>query len=313
MWYTRTFDVPVYASKNWTVDLQPLIDRDAKEVNVDDFWPAEVAQMKWKGHLYALPYDFSNMAIYYNKKMLINARSPTLPMTTGSGMKSSRPVSSSSRGRKPDQEHALNMGFGNWPSTGSCSVGAAKSGPTTSRPRLVNSKENLDCFKWFIDARKQGLYPERRHAAGRQRLRQSTAARPAGNGSWATVSLPRCDQGQVRLRRGRHAQVSTGAPCLNAASGAWGIAKNSKALEAAWTFNKFLTSTDSNHVLISDPLRSIPARKTAVPRWNETAAKGGMPPKNVAVFGKQMPDVGRAVSALSGDFQPPGTTRSCRS
>ena len=37
----------------------------------------------------------------------------------------------------------------------------------------------------------------------------------------------------------------TGASCLNAAGGAWGIAKNSKALEAAWTFNKFLTSTDS--------------------------------------------------------------------
>ena len=51
VWYTRTFDVPVYASKGWTVSLQPLIDRDAKEVNVDDFWPAQVAQMKWKGQL----------------------------------------------------------------------------------------------------------------------------------------------------------------------------------------------------------------------------------------------------------------------
>ena len=63
VWYTRTFDVPVYASKDWTISLQPLADRDAKEVNVDDFWPAELAQMKWKGQLYALPYDFSNIGI----------------------------------------------------------------------------------------------------------------------------------------------------------------------------------------------------------------------------------------------------------
>ena len=36
--------------------------------------PPKLAQMKWKGHLYALPYDFSNMAIYYNKKMFDAAK-----------------------------------------------------------------------------------------------------------------------------------------------------------------------------------------------------------------------------------------------
>ena len=102
----------------------------------------------------------------------------------------------------------------------------------------------------------------------------------------------------------------TGASCLNAAGGAWGIAKNSKALEAAWTFNKFLTNTDSTNVLISDPLRSIPGRKSSVPRWNETAAKGGMPPKNVD--GLRQADAGSCgcpVSALlAGLRRPPGTT-----
>ncbi|MBE2217002.1 MAG: AAA family ATPase, partial [Ignavibacteria bacterium] len=42
VWYTRTFDVPVYASKGWTTSMQPLVDRDSAEVDVDDFWPAEV-------------------------------------------------------------------------------------------------------------------------------------------------------------------------------------------------------------------------------------------------------------------------------
>ena len=73
IWYTRTFDVPVWAAKDWTLDLQPLAERDASEVNTDDFWPAELAQMQWKGHLYALPYDFSNIGIYYNKNMFADA------------------------------------------------------------------------------------------------------------------------------------------------------------------------------------------------------------------------------------------------
>jgi ABC-type glycerol-3-phosphate transport system substrate-binding protein len=80
----------------------------------------------------------------------------------------------------------------------------------------------------------------------------------------------------------------TGAPCINVAGGAWGIASNSQNHEAAWTFNKYLTSTEATNILISEPLRSIPGRISSVPLWNETAAEGGLPPANVAVFAEQM-------------------------
>ena len=82
VWYTRTFDVPVYASKGWTI--QPcatMITADSAEVNVDDFWPAEVTQMTYKGELYALPYDFSNIGIYYNKNMFQEASIDLPPAT----------------------------------------------------------------------------------------------------------------------------------------------------------------------------------------------------------------------------------------
>ena len=41
-------------------------------------------------------------------------------------------------------------------------------------------------------------------------------------------------------------------------------------------------------MLISEPLRSIPGRKSSVPLWNEKAMEGGLPPANVAVFATQM-------------------------
>jgi multiple sugar transport system substrate-binding protein len=68
IFYTRTFDVVPFASKGWTVNLQPLIDRD--ELDTSDFWPAQVDQMVYENSLYALPYDFSNIGIVYNKAIL---------------------------------------------------------------------------------------------------------------------------------------------------------------------------------------------------------------------------------------------------
>ena len=65
VWYARTFLTSDYATKGWTLNLAPLIDRD--DVDVDRFWAAQIAQMSYEGDLYALPYDFSNVGIYFNK------------------------------------------------------------------------------------------------------------------------------------------------------------------------------------------------------------------------------------------------------
>lgn len=289
VWYTRTFDVPVYGSKGWTISLQPLVDRDAKEVNVDDFWPAQVAQMKWKGQIYALPYDFSNMAIYYNKKMFDDAK---VAYPTNDNWKWEEAMQTGLKFVKKEGNQiktwGLNMSFGNWIYMGIMYGWGGKVWSDDFKTSLVNGKENLDCFKWFIEARKQGLYPE----AGAM----PQGVNPFGgglvpmtfDGSWATNTQRNVIKDLFDFDVVALPKSPSGASCLNAAGGAWGIAKNSKAVEAAWTFNKFLTSTESTNVLISEPLRSIPGRKSSVPLWNETAAKGGMPPKNVAVFGKQM-------------------------
>ena len=112
---------------------------------------------------------------------------------------------------------------------------------------LVNSKENLDCFKWFIDARKQGLYPEAGAMPQGVNPFGGGLVPMAFQGSWATVALRDVIKDKFDFDVVAMPKSPTGAPCLNAAGGAWGIAKNSKAVEAAWTFNKFLTNTDSNH------------------------------------------------------------------
>jgi ABC-type glycerol-3-phosphate transport system substrate-binding protein len=109
-------------------------------------------------------------------------------------------------------------------------------------------------------------------------------------GSWATTYM----RSQIADKFDFDCTVMplspTGKSCLNAAGGAWGIAANTKDVEAAWKFNKHLTSTESTNILISEPLRSIPGRKSSVPLWEKKAGEGGLPPKNVMAFAKQMPE-----------------------
>ena len=186
-----------------------MADRDAKEVNVDDFWPAQVAQMKWNGQLYALPYDFSNMAIYYNKKMFDDAK---VAYPANDNWKWDEVLQTGLKFVKKEgnqiKNYGLNMGFSNWIFHGVMFGWGGKIWSDDFKTTLVNSKENLDCFKWFIDARKQGLYPE-------------AGAMPQGVNPFGGQLVPmvprwlmgnqhaaRCDQGQVRLRCGRHAQIA---------------------------------------------------------------------------------------------------------
>jgi multiple sugar transport system substrate-binding protein len=289
VWYTRTFDVPVYASKNWTISLQPYVDRDADEVDVDDFWPAEVAQMKWREELYALPYDFSNVGIYYNKDMF-DAAGVAYPTddnwTWDDLMQTARQFIE----KDGDEFTAwgLNMYLWNWVFHGILFGWGGQIWSEDFKTFLADSPENRDCFEWFVAARQQGLYPEAGAAPQGVDPFAAGLVPMAFQGSWATVALranigDRFDFDCVAMPKS-----PSGEPCINAAGGAWGIAANSLNPEEAWTFTKYLTSTEGTNILISEPLRSIPGRKSSVPLWNETAAQGGLPPANVGVFAAQM-------------------------
>ncbi len=295
VFYTRTFDVPVFASKGWTLDLQSLVDRDAKEVNVDDFFPAQIAQMQFKGHLYALPYDFSNIAIYFNKNMFDDAK---VPYPTDSNWTWNDLLDVGRKFIKKDgagiTSFALDMYVWNWVFHGNMFGWGGKIWSDDFTTSLVNSESNLECLKWFISARKEGLYPE----AGA--MPQGVNPFAAGllpmafQGSWATNGLRKAigdtfDFDVIDLPRS-----PSGGSCVAAAGGAWGIAATSTNTEAAWVFNKYLTSTEATNVLICEETRSVPGRKTSLPRWNEVASSGGKPPANVAAFQTQMD---RAVDA----------------
>ncbi len=289
VWYTRTFDVPVYANKGWTTNLQPLIDRDAAEVNVEDFWPAQVAQMKWNEQLYALPYDFSNVGIYYNEAMFGSEGVATPPAEwrwpelAETGLKFVQTDSSGNFSR-----WGLQLFNWNWVFHGLIMGWGGKIFSDDLSECIIDSPESRECFNFFITEREKGLYPE-------------AGASPAGvdpfagdllpmafQGSWATTFMRDSIGDRFDFDCTAMPLSPTGDSGVYAAGGAWGIAANAADPEAAWTFMKFLTSTESTNTLISEPLRSIPGRRSSVPLWNEKAAEGGLPPQNVTAFAQQM-------------------------
>jgi multiple sugar transport system substrate-binding protein len=288
IWYTRTFDVPVYANRKWTISLQNLVDRDSKEVNVDDFWPAEVAQMRWNGQLYALPYDFSNIGIYYNKPMFDEAGVAYPPGEwqwqdlVDVGLKFVQKDGSSF------SKWGLVMYPWNWVFHGLLMGWGGKIWTDDFSKCVVNSKENADCLRFFVDARKQGLYPEAGAAPAGVDPFAANLVPMTFQGSWATVAMRDMIGDKFDFDCTAMPLSPTGQSCINAAGGAWGIAANSQAVEETWTFMKYLTSTEGTNILISEPLRSIPGRKSSTDLWNKVASEGGKPPRNVAVFGKQM-------------------------
>ncbi len=266
-----------------------MITPNAAEVNIDDFWPAEVSQMTYKGQLYALPYDFSNIGIYYNKNMFQEASIDTPPATwkwddlVKTGLKFVKKDSSGAF-----SNWGLNMYTWNWVFMGLFYGWGGKVFSEDLSACVMNSKENADCLKYFIDARKEGLFPEAGATPADVDAFAASIIPMSFQGSWATVSQRATIKDKFDFDCTAMPTSNDGKSCINAAGGAWGIGKNTKDVDAAWKWLKFLTSTELTNVLISDPLRSIPGRKSSAKRWDEVASQGGQPPKNVTAFSKQM-------------------------
>lgn len=290
IFYTRTFDVTPFASKGWTTNLQPLIDRDAAEVNVKDFWPAEVEQMKYQGSLYALPYDFSNIGIVYNKKILDEAG---IPEPKGDwdwqGL-----FDTAAKLVKKEGDKVTRWGMAvypwSWVWIGILYANGGKLFSDDNKQCIINSKENQATFDFFVKQRQAGVYPEGGALPQGVDPFASGLVAMAFEGSWATQGRRESVGDKFVFDVTYFPKGSTGKRAISAAGGAWGIAANSKAVEQAWAFNKFLTSTDSTNQLISEPVRSIPGRQSSVPAWDKAAGSANLPPKNVKIYADQMTD-----------------------
>ena len=288
IFYTRTFDVVPYASKEWTVNLQPLVERDS--VDSDDFWEAEVEQITYQGDLYALPYDFSNLGVAYNINIFNEAG---IEVPDGSwDWDGLRTVAEALTTREDGRTTRWGWAAHPWPWVW-VGIIAANGGGILNEDQtecIMASPENIETLNYFKGLWSDGVIPE----AGA--MPQGVEGFSAGilamttMGSWATQWRRAAIGDKFDWDVTAYPFGSEGRRAVSAAGGAWGIATNSDHVEETWQFNVHLTSTESTNILISEPVRSIPGRKSSVPAWTAAAAREDLPPRNVEVFAEMMED-----------------------
>lgn len=67
--------LPGFAARDVLRDLRPFLAQDAT-LEAADFFPQTMAALSWKGTLYAIPRDLSNLVIFYNQDLFDAARVP---------------------------------------------------------------------------------------------------------------------------------------------------------------------------------------------------------------------------------------------
>ena len=293
VFYNRTFATADRANRGWTVDLTPFIQKE--KVSLTDFWPAELVQETWKGRIHSLPYDFSDFGIYYNKT-LFDKKRITYPPADGNWTwddlhRLAKEFVAMSGGKQTMWGVDLTPLIYSWPVPGFVLAWGGTWISKDLRTFEVNTPEATTLFQTLQDmvfktrvTPRFGSFP-----AGLDPLATGKVAM-AVNGSWATLSEravvgKRFEWDVAPLPKG-----PTGKRPNSPAGGAWSIAANSKHPNEAWEWVKFLTNTQADEILISQPTRSVPGRKSAVPLWVKVAKSGKLPPAHVSAFPDQMPE-----------------------
>ncbi len=284
--YVRSYDTQPFAYKGWIIDLEPFI--DAAGIDTDDFWPAHIAQMSFDGKLYCLPYDFSNLAIYYNADLFDEMEIPYPDGSWDWNDVSELAVRFVEKEGGRQTRWGLTIRTDVWTFPGLLYSHGGELFTEDNRC-VIDSEENRQVVQMLVDMRKQGAFPE----AGA--LPEGVDAFVTGmiamecNGSWAPPGFRERIGDRFPFDVARYPKGSTGKSSVSTAGGSWSVTRDTKDRDAAFAWLNHLTSTESCIILISEPVRSVPGRKSAVDEWVKNAELQG-DPANVKVLAEQMED-----------------------
>jgi multiple sugar transport system substrate-binding protein len=289
-----TFVVPEHVERSISRPLDEYIKRDRREVNPDDWWPAQVQMINWKGKQYLLPWDFSNLGLVVNKSVFQQSgvAMPSDEKWTWEEVATLAQRLSREEAGVRTQWGLLNVPPVNiWQAYGFIAAAGGQIVSSDLKRSTWNSPQIVKLLQFFADQRlKTRITPRPSDVPAGVNLFTTGRAAMDTMGSWETITR-RTDVGSnFDWDVLRYPLGSTGKRTVSAAGAGEGVSKGSRYPEAAWQWAKHYTSTESLNITISDLVRSIPARKASVPRWQQVASSGGLPPKNVGAFAQMMTD-----------------------
>lgn len=224
--------------KPFLSDLTDLASRDAKEINLDDFYPAVQRAMTPGGRIYFMPQWFNVSLLYYNKRVFDAAKEPypNADWTWNDYAATAKRLT-----KKGTWGSTVTTGWwGEW-LTLVHGAGGDLFDPGVTRATL-DTPEAIRGLTFYRDTMRQGFAPAPGEGPATGFASGQFSMDYGGHvGLWATYrQLPDLDWDIEALPKGpsgrRGGEISLTA---------LGIAKDSPEREAAWRFLKFMSGKES--------------------------------------------------------------------
>lgn len=285
IFYARTFTTADYALKGWLYDINDLVQRDAKEINLDDLDPLMTVKEKWAGKWYSLPENFSDIVVYYNKKLFDAAKVPYPKdaWTWDEFLATAKLFVRSDAGKQT--QFGTDFFLSNWVTWGHMLGNGGQVLTPDLKKSMVNSKENVDTLQFFADlinVHKVAPAPNQL-PKGMDPFGNSLVAMHVG-GSWEIARLrdevkSKFDWDVAAIPVGK-----TGKYGVNVEGGCYGIGGSTKYPEDAWKLLKFSTTTSAIATEVDKLLFSLPGRLSNREDWVKVAQTDKLPPAHAPVF-----------------------------
>jgi multiple sugar transport system substrate-binding protein len=278
-------NVPTWAGRDGILEnIQPYIDRDKQEVNINDFYPGLLSQFRYDNALYGLPRDNDTKVIYVNLDMLKEA-GIAVP-EAGWTWQDLRNVALKLT-KRDAQGNVTRYGFAFEPNTwwriwvwqNGVDLYDKFTPPLPPSKLLLNNKDASDAVQFFanlINVDKVSPTYDQMNSGDQiaAMFKSGKVAMAFGNHSDIPVFA------QTSGLRWDVVPLPAGKKRANVLGGAgYAVHKNSKYKEEAWTFVKWLTGP-IGQALFADTGVVVPARKSV--RENNLFLR--LQPYNTQVF-----------------------------
>jgi len=285
--------ITTYASDGVLENLDPYIEESGHDL--DDYWPGLIESATYEGHIYGLPRDIGLEVLYYNKDIFdeVGVDYPTAEWTWSDfleALEALTVVESSGRVAR----YGLGMEGGKYQLWIAQNDGALFDDVHAPTECTMDEPAAMEAIQLFADM-----------------MNNNWAMRPV-NLSQAGGDVAVFQSGQVAMiiqnasrisafnEAGLNYDVSVvpipegGQRGANAAGAAWTMSSRSDNKDAAWTFLRWLQSTDGGQRIYTGSGEILPARQSTA--------------KSDAFVGMEQPPANRAAFIIEGENASQGRT-----
>ncbi|HEX8958723.1 MAG TPA: extracellular solute-binding protein [Solirubrobacterales bacterium] len=268
--FVRSADAAAWAYKQWVVSIDDLVTRDAQAIDLADFHPSQVEELKLDGKWLLLPYDYSGRCLYSRADAYADAATTPRDDWAWTDLAAAARRATRKDATGPRWGFAWAADAGSLPGLWLAEAGTFRR--DDGRGIAISSADHVRITQWLADlalvdgsAPKPGEVRSGALVAGKVGAEVADASAAAGYRAAGTRVLA---SGLPRGAAGQRPSYATGS--------GWGLSRSARDRDGAWKLLRHLSARDSLEITVALPVRALPGRLSAVPLWQAGVEAMGM-------------------------------------